>query len=160
VVSWHAGILGEHSLRDCVRRPFCCRDPAHGVAIAMSKGESMEASISISLAEAELRARRRVHAWTVGAVAVGWIPGSMLALAAGDVELCREVAACFGVEHWSAESVSTAIGASLAGKVVAGEALSLIPVFGWAVKAAVAGGITKAVGEAIIAYFKARSPYT
>lgn len=114
----------------------------------------------ISLAEAERRARRRVHAWTIGAVAVGWVPGSMLALAAGDVKLCREVAACFGVEHWSAESVSAAIGASIAGKVVAGEALSLIPVFGWAVKSVVAGGITKAVGEAIIAYFKTQSPYS
>jgi uncharacterized protein (DUF697 family) len=83
----------------------------------------------------------------------------MLALAAGDIELCREVAECFGVDHWSAESVTAAIGASVTGKVIAGEALSFIPVFGWAIKAGVAGGITKSVGEAIIAYFKSRSPY-
>src|SRR5689334_7888795 len=99
----------------------------------------------ISLAEAEKKARTRVNAWTAGAVAVGWVPGSMFALAAGDVELCREVAECFGVEHWTAESVSAAIGASVTGKIVAGEALSFIPVLGWAVKSAVAGGITKAV---------------
>jgi uncharacterized protein (DUF697 family) len=87
------------------------------------------------------------------------VPGSIFALAAGDVGLCREAAECFGVEHWSTESVSAAIGASVTGKIVAGEALSFIPVFGWAVKSAVAGGITKAVGEAIIKYFKAQSPY-
>jgi uncharacterized protein (DUF697 family) len=112
-----------------------------------------------SLADAEMKARRRVNAWSAGAVAVGWVPGSMLALAAGDLELCREVAQCFGVEHWSAESVSAAMGASLTGKIIAGEALSFIPVFGWAIKSAVAGGITKTVGEAIIAYFRSRSPY-
>ena len=113
----------------------------------------------LSLAEAEQKARGRVNAWTAGAVAVGWVPGSMFALAAGDVAICREVAACFGVEHWSAESVSAAIGASVTGKIVAGEALSLIPVFGWAVKSVVAGAITKAVGEAIIQYFRSQSPY-
>ena len=113
-----------------------------------------------SLAEAEKKARKRVNAWTAGAVAVGWVPGSMFALAAGDVEICREVAACFGVEHWTAESVSAAIGASVTGKIVAGEALSFIPVVGWAIKSAVAGGITKAVGEAIIKYFRSQSPYS
>lgn len=119
----------------------------------VTEGTSMEASIS--LAGAELRARRRVHAWTIGAVAAAWVPGSMLALPAIDVGLCRDVAACFGVEHWSAESVSAEIGASLAGEVGTWAALSFIPVLRWAV----AGKITKAVGEAIIAYFKARSPY-
>jgi uncharacterized protein (DUF697 family) len=84
----------------------------------------------------------------------------MFLLAAGDVELCREVAGCFGVEHWSAESVSAAVGASVTGKIVAGESLSLIPVFGWAIKSVVAGTITKAVGDAILAYFKSHSPYT
>ena len=113
-----------------------------------------------TLAEAERMARNRVNVWTTGAVAVGWIPGSMFALAAGDVKLCQEVAECFGVKHWSAESVSAAIGASVTGKIVAGEALSFIPVLGWAVKSAVAGGITKAVGEAIIKYFKSQSPYS
>jgi len=112
-----------------------------------------------SLSEAEKKARNRVNAWTAGAVALGWVPGSMFALAAADVEICREVAKCFGVEHWSAESVSAAIGASVTGKIVAGEALSFIPVLGWAIKAGVAGGITKAVGEAIIAYFRSQSPY-
>lgn len=113
-----------------------------------------------TLAEAERKARNRVHAWTTGAAMIGWVPGSMFALAGADIELCREVAECFGVKHWSAESVSAAIGASITGKIVAGEALSLIPGFGWAIKSVVAGGITKAVGEAIIAYFKSRSPYT
>lgn len=113
-----------------------------------------------TLAEAEKKARQRVNAWTAGATAIGWVPGSMFVLAAGDVKLCREVAECFGVEHWSAESVTAAIGASVTGKVIAGEALSLIPGFGWAVKSVVAGGITKSVGEAIIKYFRSQSPYS
>lgn len=112
-----------------------------------------------TLAAAEEQARNRVNAWTAGATVVGWVPGSMFLLAAADVRICQEVAECFGVEHWSAESVSAAIGASVTGKIVAGEALSLFPGLGWAIKSFVAGGITKAVGEAIIAYFKSRSPY-
>ena len=75
-------------------------------------------------------ARRRVNAWTAGAVALGWMPGSTIALASADVEICREVAHCFGVEHWSAKSLSAAIGASIVGKAIAGEALSFIPVLG------------------------------
>lgn len=101
----------------------------------------------------------RVNAWTAGATAVGWVPGSMLALAAADLKICKEVAECFGVTHWSAEAVTAAIGASITGKIVAGEALSLIPGFGWAVKSVVAGGVTKGVGEAIIAYFREQSDY-
>jgi uncharacterized protein (DUF697 family) len=82
----------------------------------------------------------------------------MLALAAGDVALCSKVAACFQVTDWSKESVAAALGASVTGKVVAGEALSFVPVIGWAVKSAVASGVTKAVGEGIIAYFRKQSP--
>jgi uncharacterized protein (DUF697 family) len=119
----------------------------------------MDIAFSKSLVQAEAEARARVNAWTAGAVAVGWVPGSMFALAAADVEICREVADCFGIKHWRAESVSASIGASLAGKVVAGELLSFIPVFGWAIKAGVAGSLTKLVGEAIIKYFKGQSPY-
>jgi uncharacterized protein (DUF697 family) len=113
-----------------------------------------------SLAQAEKDARNRVNNWAAVATGVGWIPGSMFVLAGADVKLCHEVAQCFGVKHWSAESISAAIGASVAGKVVAGEALSLVPGIGWAIKSAVAGSVTKAVGETIIVYFKSRSPYT
>jgi uncharacterized protein (DUF697 family) len=112
-----------------------------------------------SLEEAEKKARNRVNVWATGATVIGWVPGSMFALAAGDVKLCQEVAECFGVTHWSAESVSAAIGASVTGKIIAGESLSLIPGFGWAVKSVVAGAVTKGVGEAIIKYFKSQSPY-
>ncbi len=127
--------------------------------MALIQGCNTEEITMTTLGEAEAMARRRVNAWTAGAVAIGWVPGSMFALAAADVEICREVADCFGVKHWSAEAVSTAVGASVVGKVVAGEALSFVPVLGWAIKSAVAGGITKAVGEAIIEYFRSRSPY-
>lgn len=116
-------------------------------------------SEGMTLYEAERKARNRVNAWATGAVAVGWVPGSMFLLACGDMAICQEVAECFGVKHYEPEALCAAIGASVTGKIVAGEALSFLPGFGWAIKSAVAGGITKAVGEAIIQYFKSQSPY-
>jgi uncharacterized protein (DUF697 family) len=126
--------------------------------LSMPPAVAQPLAAAVSLAEAEQKARKVVNKWTARAVGVGWIPGSMVALAAGDILICRQVAECFQVTDWSKESVGAAIGASVAGKVVATEALSFIPVVGWAVKAGVAGGVTKAVGETIIRYFRERSP--
>jgi uncharacterized protein (DUF697 family) len=114
--------------------------------------------MSRSLAEAEKEARRLVNIWTAGAVGVGWIPGSMLALAALDVKLVNDVASAFEVRSYVAEEVAAAIGASVTGKVVAGELLSFFPGVGWAIKAGVAGTVTKALGEGLIAYMRDRSP--
>lgn len=115
--------------------------------------------MSRSLYEAEREARSIVNAWSVGAAGVGWIPGSMLILAGADMELVKDVAKAFGVQSYSFEEVSAAIGASVTGKIVAGEALSLFPGLGWVAKSAVAGSVTKAVGEVIINYMRSRSPY-
>ena len=112
-----------------------------------------------TLVEAERKARNCINAWATGALAVGWVSGRFLPPTAFDVKICQEVADCFGVKHWSAEAVFATIGASVTGCIVAVEAVSFIPVVGWAIKSAVAGVITKAVGEAIIKYFKAQSPY-
>lgn len=113
-----------------------------------------------SLSAAEAEARSIVNRWSVGAAAVGWVPGSMLALAAADVKIVKDVAAAFGVQAFHIDEVTAALGASVAGKVIAGELLSLIPVAGWAIKSGVAAGITKTMGETLIAYFRDRSPYT
>lgn len=112
-----------------------------------------------TLREAENEARKIVNAWSAGAAAVGWVPGSMLILAGADVLLVKDVAKAFGVHSYNLEEVTAAISASASGKVIAGELLSVIPVVGWAIKSGVAGGITKTVGEVLIAYMKDRSPY-
>ncbi len=111
------------------------------------------------LAQAESEARKVLNLWSAGAAAIGWVPGSMLALAAADVKIVKDVAKAFGVEHYSVEEVTAAVGASVAGKIIAGEALSLFPGFGWAVKSGVAAAVTKTMGETMISYFKRRSPY-
>lgn len=108
--------------------------------------------------QAEREARNVVHAWTAGAALVGWIPGSMLALSALDAKVVHDVAKAFAVKSYKVEEVGAAIGASVTGKLVAGELLTLFPGIGWAVKSAIAGGVTKALGEALIAHFRVRSP--
>jgi uncharacterized protein (DUF697 family) len=115
--------------------------------------------MSETLAEAERQARNIINGWSAAAVGIGWIPGSMLALAAADVKIVNDVAKVFGVTNYAVEEVTAAIGASVTGKVVAGELLSFFPGLGWIVKSAVAGVITKSVGEVIVRYFKDRSSY-
>ncbi len=115
--------------------------------------------MSQTLAEAERQARNIVNGWSVAAVGIGWVPGSMLALAAADAKIVNDVAKAFGVSNFSIEEVTAAIGASVTGKVVAGELLSFFPGLGWIAKSAVAGAVTRGVGEVIIRYFKERSPY-
>jgi len=115
----------------------------------------MANTLSLTIAEAE--ARRIVNAWTAGAAAVGWVPGSMLVLAGMDAKVVHDVARAFDVKSYSVEEVGAAIGASVTGKIVAGELLTLFPGLGWALKSVVAAGITKGLGEALIAYFRQRS---
>lgn len=107
--------------------------------------------------EAEAQARKIVNKWAVGAAAVSWVPGSAFALGAADYAMIRSVAQAFQVTSYSAEAVVGIMAASGTGKYAA-EALSFIPIAGWAVKAAVSGGIMKAMGEAVIKYFHERTP--
>lgn len=115
-----------------------------------------------SLYQAEKKARQVVDAWAVAATGTGWIPGSSIVLGTGDIAMVITVGRIFGFTEIN-EKEAVAIFASLAGNrvghYVADVGLSLIPGIGWAVKAAVAGGITKTIGEGIIQYFKIRSPY-
>ena len=111
----------------------------------------------MTLAQAESRSRDIVNDWAVAAAAISWIPGSSLALGAADWNMISRVANSFEVHTYSKEGVLGVIGACLTGKMAA-EALSFIPIFGWVAKAAIASGITKAMGEAVIAYFRERSP--
>lgn len=109
------------------------------------------------LAIAEIEARRIVNGWSVAAAAVGWVPGSMLLLAAADVKLVNDVARAFNVKSYGLEEVASAMGASVTGKIIAGELLTFIPIVGWAIKSSVAASVTKAMGETLIKYFRTRS---
>jgi uncharacterized protein (DUF697 family) len=114
-----------------------------------------------SLAEAEKQARQVVDLWSVGAIAAGWVPGSSIVLGAGDIGMVIAVGRIFGFTEIN-EKEAVAIFASLAGNrighYIADVGLSFIPGIGWAIKAGVAGGVTKAIGEGVIQYFKIRSP--
>jgi uncharacterized protein (DUF697 family) len=75
------------------------------------------------------------------------------------LRLVLRIAAAYG-EELEAERVPevlAVIGSGLAFRTVARQALGVIPVAGWVVKGAVAYGGTKAVGEAAVRYFEART---
>lgn len=111
-----------------------------------------------TLHEAEENARSIVNIWTGGAAAVSWVPGSTLVLGTADWAMINKVANAFGVKEYNKEAVVATVAACTGGKWAA-EALSFIPVAGWAVKAVIASGMTKALGEAVIRYFRNCSPY-
>ena len=73
--------------------------------------------------------------------------------------MVHDIAVCFGVHSYSAQTVLTLVGTNLTGHVAADTLLSLVPGIGWAIKSGIAASITKAAGEIIIDYFKKRSPY-
>lgn len=115
--------------------------------------------MSISLYNAEQRARDIVNGYVAGSASIGWVPGSCAALTPMQWSMVAEIAECFGVTSYSAQAVITVVGANIAGHAYADMLLSLIPGVGWAIKSGVAAGITKTAGEIIIEYFKERSPY-
>lgn len=108
-------------------------------------------------ADAELQAREIVNRWTLIAGGFSWVPGSTFVLGAADIKMVNDVAKAFDVYGVAAESVFAAVGASMAGKGLV-EVLSFIPGPGWIAKGIIATGITKATGEAVISYFRAKSP--
>jgi uncharacterized protein (DUF697 family) len=112
--------------------------------------------------EAEKMARSRVDTWSAGAAGISWIPGSTLALGVADMAVVSDVARYFEVTDWNREALAVSLGASIAGKKIAGIALEAfamgVPVIGHGIKALVAGALTKAVGEAMISHFRKLSP--
>lgn len=103
--------------------------------------------------DAEKQARDIVNNWAVGAIGIAWIPGSSVALTAGEVAMIAKVAECFAVTEYRTEAVLGAVGGAVAGQT-ASEFLSFIPVVGWAVKSAIASGVVKTIGETVITYFR------
>ncbi len=109
-----------------------------------------------SLAQAEMDAKEIVNKWAVGATAVSWVPFSALVLGGADTLMIKSVATAFDVTGYDVQKVGAAVAASVSGRWLA-ETLSFIPGPGWIVKAMIAGGITKGMGEGVIAYFRGQS---
>ena len=110
-------------------------------------------------------AKKWVNGYTVaGAAAViaAIIPGSTSVLLMGiEARMCLHIGMIYRGSNYSwkeALAASGAVGlACVAGKLVALEALNLIPFAGWAAKSVVAGTVIKTLGEAIIQYYESNS---
>jgi len=114
-----------------------------------------------TLAQAEKDARTLVNRWTATQAATGWIPGSSLIFTGADLVMINQVAEAFEVRSFDPKAMAASIGGVLGSSVAASvirEGVGIIPVFGWAVKSAMMGGKAKAIGEAVIAYFRDLSP--
>jgi uncharacterized protein (DUF697 family) len=94
------------------------------------------------------------------AVAV-WVPGvDMPLLTLNQVRLVLRIALAHGeqLDQRLAIELFGVVGAGFGMRAVARELLDVVPVAGWAVKSSIAYTGTRAVGEAALAYFAARSP--
>ena len=112
-----------------------------------------------SLITAEIRARGIINNWSIGAIAAGWMPGSTIILAGMDWKMIASVANVFEVQLDADDTkrIGAITAAAVSGKLLS-EGLSLIPGIGWATKSMAAAAATKAIGEAVLLYCKARSP--
>ena len=111
--------------------------------------------------EAKVEALQIVSHWSMGAAVLGWLPGSTLAFAGGDMVMIRQVAEKFGIQSFDEEGLKAHLGgvvASVVGGTAAAGAAEFIPVFGWIAKAGVLSAKSKILGEAVVDYFYSRSP--
>jgi uncharacterized protein (DUF697 family) len=114
------------------------------------------------------QARVWVHSYLVigsGIVIAAVVPGSTsAALVLMETHMAYEIGKIYrGGDFTLAEGVrvAAAVGiACVAGQLAALEALNFIPFAGWAVKGVVAGGVIKALGEALIYHYEALEPGT
>ncbi len=96
-----------------------------------------------------------------GIVVIAIIPGSnSVALMTIEATMCFHIGRIYRGTDFSmkeAGAIAGSVGlAAVAGQIVALEALTLIPWAGWLAKAAIAGGIIKGLGEAIINYYESK----
>ncbi|HEX8829961.1 MAG TPA: hypothetical protein VF705_02290 [Longimicrobium sp.] len=109
--------------------------------------------------EAERRSRDYVDRWAKANLFTGWIPGASFALAAADMVMIRQVADAFGVEAFDEESLKVHLGGVLGSVTgaVAAEAIGVIPIVGWAVKAVTLHVKADTIGKAVVDYFRRHS---
>jgi uncharacterized protein (DUF697 family) len=110
--------------------------------------------------------RSRAETWVngyavagTGLVVAAVVPGATsAALITIEATMCYQIGKIYrGDDYEWGEAVAAAgvVGlAAIAGKIVALEALTLIPWAGWAAKAAIAGGIIKGLGQVVIAHYE------
>lgn len=111
--------------------------------------------------EAKIEAQQIVSNWSMGAAILGWVPGSTLVFAGGDMVMIRQVAEKFGVQSFDEEGLKAHLGgvvASVVGGSAAAGAAEFVPIIGWAAKAFVLSAKSKVLGEAVIDYFYSKSP--
>jgi uncharacterized protein (DUF697 family) len=99
----------------------------------------------------------RRNAVVAGAV---FVPGvDMPVLTLNQARLVMRIAVAYGetIDNQRALELLGVVGAGFGLRAVARELLDLVPIAGWAMKAAVAYAGTKAVGEAAVRYFASRT---
>ena len=113
-----------------------------------------------TLQDADRQARKHVNTWTTVAAGTGWIPGSSIFLTGADMAMITQVANAYEVNDFDMDHLKAllggAIGGVVAGNIIA-EVTGLIPVVGWAAKSAGMAAKAKAIGDAVINYFRERS---
>ncbi len=112
-------------------------------------------------------ARKHVNGFSLGggAFAIIPIPGVHSAgLTAAEIKMATDIARIYGIKPngivWKIilKVIMLKLGGSALLKGV-GEALTFIPIIGWAAKSIVAGSAIKGFGEILIAYFEDKFPY-
>ncbi|HKX73153.1 MAG TPA: hypothetical protein VJM32_04035 [Candidatus Saccharimonadales bacterium] len=109
-----------------------------------------------SIAEADALARPMVNRWVAVAVGVSWVPGSTLVLASVDFKIFHDLAKVYAIPDFNVDAMVVAIGGSVVGRGVA-EAAGWAFGVGWLTNPIVAGGITKALSNAIMDYMRRES---
>lgn len=108
------------------------------------------------------KSRKWVNGYAVAgtaAVVAAAIPGTTSAtLIAIEIGMCLQIGKIYrGDEYTKSEAIAAAsmVGlAAVGGKLLALEALNALPFIGWPVKAAIAGGVIKTLGELIIDHYE------
>ena len=114
---------------------------------------------ALNKADAERRSRNIVDRWAKANLFTGWIPGASLALTAADMVMIRQVADAFGVEAFDEDSLKAHVGGVLGSVTgaVAAEAIGVVPIIGWAVKAVTLHVKAETIGKAVIDYYQKHS---
>jgi uncharacterized protein (DUF697 family) len=150
---------------DIVRVPPGSGFPVEQVARALARrlgedGTALAARLPVL--------RPAVCAWLISTFAkrngitgaVVFIPGVDLpVLTLRQIRLVLRIAIAYGedVDNKRAVELLGVVGAGMGFRAVARELLDVVPVAGWALKGAIAYAGTKAVGEAAVRYFEART---